>query len=195
MVQGKKSFKAHSIHVQNKQSNFHVPGNKGNKNDTGGHKILQQVLSGNKGQHMLSQRSIEFHKATRPHTSFAYAAYDDIKSKYSVDNKAGKFSSTGQDNIKAANVNASSKSDSSGVTLPNPGLFDSSIVAQYIDWNKMTRVGPGFYNNGNSCFLNSTLQCLLHTPALVQVLLAETKPALRGIFGREGNFVSSNFCK
>lgn len=33
------------------------------------------------------------------------------------------------------------------------------------------RVGPGFFNHGNTCFLNSTLQCLIHTPPLVQILL------------------------
>lgn len=53
-------------------------------------------------------------------------------------------------------------------------LFDSSIVEKNLQWNKVQRVGPGFYNEGNTCFLNSTLQCLLYIPAFVQVLLSES---------------------
>lgn len=55
----------------------------------------------------------------------------------------------------------------------NIGLFDPSIVQSCLRWKKVRKVGPGFFNDGNSCYLNSTLQCLLYTPPLAQVLLAE----------------------
>lgn len=32
--------------------------------------------------------------------------------------------------------------------------------------------GVGLANNDNTCFLNATLQCLIHTPPLAEVLLA-----------------------
>jgi ubiquitin carboxyl-terminal hydrolase 36/42 len=55
----------------------------------------------------------------------------------------------------------------------NDGLFDPKIVVQYLAWNKISRVGPGFFNDGNSCYLNSTLQCLMHTPSFVQIMKFE----------------------
>lgn len=61
------------------------------------------------------------------------------------------------------------------------GLFDPAIVSRYMGWTQIKRVGPGFFNEGNSCYLNSTLQCLLYIPALVQILLHETDAALKNI--------------
>jgi len=58
------------------------------------------------------------------------------------------------------------------------GLFSPLIVEHNLHWKKIYRVGPGFYNEGNTCFLNSTLQCLLYQAPFAQILLTESEDIL-----------------
>ena len=39
-------------------------------------------------------------------------------------------------------------------------------------WKDIRRIGPGLANRGNTCFLNSVLQVLTHTPPLVNYILS-----------------------
>lgn len=55
--------------------------------------------------------------------------------------------------------------------LPKRGLCDERVVMQNYDWDLDTFVqGPprGFNNLGNTCFLNSTIQCLAYLPTFCQ---------------------------
>lgn len=106
------------------------------------------------------------------------------------------------------NTNSSSSSSSSGVSGSGTGggnshgssdqsskvigLFDEKLVMKYIKWNKIMRIGPGFYNDGNSCYLNSTLQCLIHTPPLAQILKHETGVIMHNIGLKNQHVYTSN---
>jgi hypothetical protein len=62
------------------------------------------------------------------------------------------------------------KNAGAGLAEPTKQLFDDSVLQQ--SWAKVLPAPPGLHNMGNTCYLNSTMQCLMHVPSLVQYLLS-----------------------
>lgn len=60
---------------------------------------------------------------------------------------------------------------SDGVPAPQKVLFPLERLS--LKWERVYRVGAGLHNLGNTCFLNSTLQCLTYTPPLANYLLSK----------------------
>ena len=124
-------------------------------------------------------RRIEFKSPTNPSNGFQNGKLPQQSATSSSSGEKQSMSKNGKEQSKATVTTTIVVDD--GVSGPVPGMFDPSLVLANMHWTSMSRAGPGLYNQGNTCFLNSTLQCLLHTPAFTQILLKEPQAALRGL--------------
>lgn len=57
-----------------------------------------------------------------------------------------------------------------GIALPQKVLFPAERIS--LQWNQVHRIGAGLHNLGNTCFLNSALQCLSYTAPLANYMLS-----------------------
>ncbi|KDO28821.1 hypothetical protein SPRG_20024 [Saprolegnia parasitica CBS 223.65] len=91
-------------------------------------------------------------------------------------------------NAGAAVVVAGDKA-AKGAKAKSSSLIDVHEIHRLVKWKVPRKIGPGLSNLGNTCYLNSVLQCLLYSPALVQYLLpratAKAMPQLKSGFAAE----------
>ncbi|KAK9502828.1 hypothetical protein O3M35_011527 [Rhynocoris fuscipes] len=63
--------------------------------------------------------------------------------------------------------------NTASLPLPKKVLYPPNLIC--LGWKGSVPVGAGFVNLGNTCYLNSALQALLHVPAFVNWLQSDTK--------------------
>ncbi|XP_048346153.1 ubiquitin carboxyl-terminal hydrolase 36 isoform X2 [Sphaerodactylus townsendi] len=114
-------------------------------------------------------QKIEFEPASK---SFSYQL-DSLKSKYVLLNPKTENSSRhkGCEEGSGRKQGIEHVLGGDGVPAPQKVLFPVDRLS--LKWERVYRVGAGLHNLGNTCFLNSTLQCLTYTPPLASYLLSK----------------------
>ncbi|XP_048221392.1 ubiquitin carboxyl-terminal hydrolase 36 isoform X2 [Perognathus longimembris pacificus] len=119
---------------------------------------------------VLLQR-IEFEPARK---SFSYQL-ESLKSKYVLLNPraegAARHRSGDELQARKQGSERASGGGGDGVPAPQKVLFPTEQLS--LRWERIFRVGAGLHNLGNTCFLNSTIQCLTYTPPLANYLLSK----------------------
>lgn len=116
-------------------------------------------------------QKIEFEPASK---SFSYQL-ETLKGKYVLLNpkteNASRQKSSDEAQIRKQGSDHALGGSGDGVPAPQKVLFPMERLS--MKWDRVYRVGAGLHNLGNTCFLNSTVQCLTYTPPLANYLLSK----------------------
>ncbi|PRP84401.1 peptidase C19 family protein [Planoprotostelium fungivorum] len=132
---------------------------------------VAEKLKNSQGNDILDRRII-FKRAQKEDqsTSILRAKYKPINAKSTVT----EGTTNGKGKASNGDVKRKAEDDSHGddVVEPQYSLFPLEDIKKMIQWTKILRAGPGLDNMGNTCFLNSVIQCLTYTPPLANFLMS-----------------------
>lgn len=139
------------------------------RKETGDEGDLNKLLASSAKKVLLQK--IEFEPASK---GFSYQL-DSLKNKYVILNPRNE-APAGQKASEPAQIKRQASENvignqSDGIPAPQKWLFPGNKLT--LKWERVYRVGAGLHNLGNTCFLNSTVQCLTYTPPLANYLLSK----------------------
>ncbi|CAL8303910.1 unnamed protein product [Merluccius merluccius] len=139
------------------------------RKDTSEEADLNKLLASSAKKVLLQK--IEFEPASK---GFSYQL-DSLKTKYVILNPRNE-AATGQKSAESTQIKRQVSENviggqSDGIPGPQKILFQGNRLT--LKWERVYRVGAGLHNLGNTCFLNSTVQCLTYTPPLANYLLSK----------------------
>ncbi|XP_042360663.1 ubiquitin carboxyl-terminal hydrolase 36 [Plectropomus leopardus] len=139
------------------------------RKETGDEGDLNKLLASSAKKVLLQK--IEFEPASK---GFSYQL-DSLKNKYVILNPRNE-GATSQKAPEPAQIKRQVSENvvggqSDGIPAPQKMLFPGNKLT--LKWERVYRVGAGLHNLGNTCFLNSTVQCLTYTPPLANYLLSK----------------------
>ncbi|KAJ0399982.1 hypothetical protein P43SY_006235 [Pythium insidiosum] len=93
--------------------------------------------------------------------------------------------------VRARNQRAIVKIDEASGKVVDPSrskkgadvVVEKEVIERLLSWRHSRKIGPGLANLGNTCYLNSVLQCLSYTPCFSQYLLEKATIAAFGASG------------
>lgn len=139
------------------------------RKETGNEGDLNKLLASSAKKVLLQK--IEFEPASK---GFSYQL-DSLKNKYVILNPRNEAAAVQKPTEPAQIKRQASENvignQSDGVPAPQKLLFPGNKLT--LKWERVYRVGAGLHNLGNTCFLNSTVQCLTYTPPLANYLLSK----------------------
>lgn len=118
----------------------------------------------------LLERRINFVEMTAPDR-----AYEDLRRKYAPVNPDAVFGNRKVSGGRLPGEGTDASSTPFGAAAPGGAASEPQILdPRHIPrtWIGIHPTAPGLGNLGNTCFLNSSLQCLAHTPPLAEYLLS-----------------------